>query len=99
MTSALCALLVALLALAAMAIHSTSAATDGAEVVEAQFAEQVKSSSALATAFENYSIASDRFRATDPDRIRGYDIELAESDTQLAQQIASSTDGHEGGEP
>ena len=88
----LLAIVIALACLALIAVRSTRDATAGADQIESEFAERVKSGTALATALGNFSIARVRLRVTSPAEARAYDVELAANDTRLAEQIAAAID-------
>lgn len=87
---ALCALLIALAGLAFMAVRSTRDATAGADKIEAEFAERVKSGAALTTALENFSVAQVGLHVTGPVEALARDRALAASDTKLAARIAAT---------
>lgn len=88
---ALCAVLIALAGLAFIAVRSTRDATAGADSIESEFADRVKSGRALSTALVNFSIAQERLRVTSSAEAREHDVELAASDTKLAQQLSTAT--------
>ena len=87
-TGALCAILIALAGLALLAVRTTRDATDGADQIESEFAERVRSGTASSTAFVNFSIAQVRLRVTSPAEVRAHDLELAASDKKLAREVA-----------
>ncbi len=88
---AVCAVLIALASLAFIAVRSTREATAGADQIESEFAERVKSGTALSTALVNFSIAQVRL-LTSPAEVQKYDLELAANDTKLAGQLAAAID-------
>lgn len=90
MATALCAVLVALAGLALLAVRSTRDATEGANRIESEFGERVKSGAALTSALTNYSIAQERLRVTSAGEARRQGIELADSDARLGQRIAAA---------
>lgn len=91
-TVALCAVLVALTGSTVIAIRSTQDATVGAQRVEDEFAERVKTGNALSTALANRSIAQRRLLTPSMTGSRAQDAALAGSDTQLAVQLSAAID-------
>ena len=93
---ALCAVLIALAGLAFIAARSTREATVGADSIESEFAERVKTGTALYTLLVNVALAEERLRVTSPAEVRELDLELTANDAKLAQQMSAALDDPNG---
>jgi len=89
---ALCAVLIALTGLSLLAVRATRDATAGADRIEGEFAERVRTGRAISTSLVNFSIAEVRLRATNPAELRKLDTDLAASDAALARHIRVALD-------
>lgn len=91
-TFAVVATLLALGAIALTAVRATREATQGADRVEAEFAERVGTDAALLAATENLDLAELRLRAATPRDASRLDARLSASDARLAQAISVTID-------
>jgi diguanylate cyclase (GGDEF)-like protein len=86
-TLAVVAALLALAAIGLTAVRATRSATEGADRIESEFAERVRTDAALLAATENLDLAELRLRSVNPREAMRLERRIADSDAQLARTI------------
>jgi diguanylate cyclase (GGDEF)-like protein len=92
-------LLFAVASLGWLTVLTTRAATTGADMINREFAERVRTDDAVVLLIENAALAAERLQATKPAHISKIESELAATGEALARAIAPILAGDEENDP